>query len=100
MKKVTVGNNVTRIGTSAFASNKKLTTITLGTGITVIDSKAFYQDSKLKTVNIKAKKLKTVKKQAFKGIAGKAKVSVPKNKVKSYQKLLKKAGLPAKAKVK
>lgn len=100
LKKVTVGNNVTRIGTSAFASNKKLTTITLGTGITVIDSKAFYQDSKLKTVNIKAKKLKTVKKQAFKGIAGKAKVSVPKNKVKSYQKLLKKAGLPAKAKVK
>lgn len=100
LKKVTVGNNVAKIGASAFASNKKLTTVTLGTGITAIDSKAFYQDSKLKTVSIKSKKLKAVKKQAFKGIAGKAKVSVPKNKAKSYKKLLKKAGLPAKAKVK
>lgn len=100
LKKVTVGNNVTKIGASAFASNGKLTTVTLGTGVTTIDSKAFYKDSKLKTVNIKSKKLKTVKKQAFKGIAGKAKVSVPKKKAKSYKNLLKKAGLPAKASVK
>lgn len=100
LKKVTIGNNVTKIGTSAFASDKKLTTVTLGTRVTTIESKAFYKDAKLKTVSIKSKKLKTVKKQAFKGIAGKAKVSVPKSKAKSYKKLLKKAGLPAKASVK
>lgn len=100
LKKVTVGNHVVKIGASAFAANGKLTTVTLGTGITTIDSKAFYKDAKLKTVNIKSKKLKTVKKQAFKGIAGKAKVSVPQNKAKSYKKIFKKAGLPAKASVK
>lgn len=100
LKKVTVGNNVAKIGASAFASNKKLTTVTLGTGITTIDSKAFYQDSKLKTVKLNSKKLKSVNKQAFKGIAGKAKIDVPNNKVKSYKKLLKKAGLPAKASIK
>lgn len=100
LKKVTVGNHVVKIGASAFAANGKLTTVTLGTGITTIDSKAFYKDAKLKTVNIKSKKLKTVKKQAFKGIAGKAKVSVPKNKAKSYKKIFKKAGLPVKASVK
>lgn len=100
LKKVTVGNNVAKIGESAFASNGKLATVTLGTGVTTIESKAFYKDSKLKTINIKSKKLKTVKKQAFKGIASKAKVSVPKKKAKSYKNLLKKAGLPAKASVK
>ena len=100
LKKVTVGNYVAKIGASAFAANGKLTAVTLGTGITTIDSKAFYKDAKLKTVNIKSKKLKTVKRQAFKGIAGKAKVSVPKNKAKSYKKIFKKAGLPAKASVK
>lgn len=100
LKKVTVGNYVAKIGASAFAANGKLTAVSLGTGITTIDSKAFYKDAKLKTVNIKSKKLKTVKRQAFKGIAGKAKVSVPKNKAKSYKKIFKKAGLPAKASVK
>lgn len=100
LKTVTVGNNVTKIGASAFASDKKLTKVTLGTGITAIESKAFYQDSKLKTVKLKSGKLKTVKKQAFKGIAGKAKIDVPNNKIKSYKKLLKKAGLSGKASVK
>lgn len=100
LKKVTVGNYVTKIGASAFASNGKLTTVTLGAGITTIDSKAFYKDGKLKTISIKSKKLTTVKKQAFKSIASKAKVHVPKKKAKNYQQLLKKAGLPAKASVK
>lgn len=100
LKKVTVGNNVSKIGASAFASDKSLTTVTLGTGITTIEGKAFFQDAKLKSINLKSGKLKTVKKQAFKGIANKAKIDVPNKKAKSYKKLFKSAGLPAKATVK
>lgn len=100
LKTVTVGNNVISIGASAFASDKKLTKVTLGKGITTIDSKAFYQDSKLKTVKLNSSKLKSVKKQAFKGIAKKAKIDVPNNKVKAYKKLFKNAGISGSATVK
>ena len=50
-------------------------------------------------MTLKSSKLKTVKKLAFKGIAKNAKIDVPNKKAKSYKKLLKKAGLPAKASV-
>lgn len=64
--------------------------------VTSIGSKAFYNCKKLKTVTIKSRKLKSVGKNAFKGIYKKAKVTVPKSKYKAYRKLLKKAGLSSK----
>ena len=64
--------------------------------VTSIGSKAFYNCKKLKTVTIKSKKLKSVGKNAFKGIYKKAKVTVPKSNYKAYRKLLKKAGFSSK----
>ena len=83
-KKVTVkdivkykGTNykITSIGSSAFTNNKKLETITLG------------------------KNIKKIGKPAFKGCAKLVKVRVPKAKLSSYKKLLKKAGLKIGVKV-
>ena len=60
---------ITSIGSSAFKNNKKLVNITLGKNITKIG------------------------KPAFKGCAKLKKVKVPKKKLSSYKRLLKKAGL-------
>lgn len=64
--------------------------------VTTIGSKAFYNCKKLKTVTINSRKLKSVGKNAFKGICKKAKVTVPKSKYKAYRKLFKKAGFSSK----
>ena len=64
--------------------------------VTSIGSKSFYNCKKLKTVTIKSRKLKSVGKNAFKGIYKKAKVTVPKSKYKAYRKLFKKAGFGSK----
>ena len=64
--------------------------------VTSIGSKAFYNCKKLKTATIKSRKLKSVGKNAFKGICKKAKVTVPKSKHKAYRKLFKKAGFSSK----
>ena len=65
-----------------------------------INQKAFYKKSKLKTVTIKAKGIKSVGKYAFKGIYKKAVIQVPKSKYASYSKMLKKAGVTSKMKIK
>lgn len=100
LRKVVIGDNVATIGASAFQGNTKLTTVIIGKGVTKMKRMAFFGDKKLATIKINTKKLKTVEKQALKGISNKAKVSVPKGKVKAYKKILKKGGLPAKATVK
>ncbi len=100
LRKVVIGDNVTTIGASAFQGNTRLTTVIIGKGVTKMKRMAFFGDKKLATIKINTKKLKTVEKQALKGISNKAKVSVPKGKAKAYKKILKKGGLPAKATVK
>ena len=60
---------------------------------------AFAGCKKLKTVNIKSTKLKTIGSKAFKTIKIGAKFKCPKEKLKNYKKLLKKSGLPKKAKI-
>ena len=64
--------------------------------VTSIGSKAFYKCSKLKSITIKSKSLKSVGKNAFKGISKNVKVTVPKNKYNAYRKLFKKAGFGSK----
>jgi uncharacterized repeat protein (TIGR02543 family) len=76
---------VTQIGSSAFA-NRKITTIKIGSNVTKIGEKAFYKCKELKSIKITSKKLKTVGKNAIKGIAKKAVIKVPSKKKKSYQK--------------
>lgn len=64
--------------------------------VTSISSKAFYKCSKLKSITIKSKSMKSVGKNAFKGISKNVKVTVPKSKYNAYRKLFKKAGFGSK----
>ena len=86
------------IGTQAFASCKKLTSVTVAsTALTSIGKKAFYGCAKLKTLTLKSKKVKTVGAKAFKGVNKKVTVKVPSAKRKAYKKLFVKKGLSSKA---
>ena len=90
LSSVTIGKDVTEIGDGAFANCKALKKITIPATVTKIGKKAFNKCKKLKTVTIKTKKLKTVGSSAFKGIAKKAVIKLPKAKKAAYKKLLKK----------
>ena len=91
---------VTVIAANAFAKNTKLKSVVIGKNVKTIGKKAFYNCKSLKKITFKGKKVKKIGAKAFKGTAKKAAVKVPKAKKAAYQKLLKKAGLSAKAKVK
>jgi len=67
--------------------------------VTKLGSKAFYNSKKLNSIVIKSTKIKTVGKNAFKGIHKKAKIKVPKSKVKSYTKLFKGKGQKSTVKI-
>lgn len=67
--------------------------------VTQIKAKAFAGCKKLKKITIYAKSLKKVGKAAFKGIHKKAKIKVPKAKLKAYKKLFKGKGLAKSAKI-
>lgn len=90
LSSVTIGKDVTEIGAGAFANCKALKKITIPAAVTKIGKKAFIKCKKLKTVTVKTKKLKTVGSSAFKGIAKKAVIKLPKAKKAAYKKLLKK----------
>lgn len=93
---------VTKIDKNALKGNKKVTKIVVGSNIQSIGNYAFSGCKKLKTIIIRSKKLttKTVSKKAFKGIARKVVVKVPKKKRTAYKKLLKKKGLSSKNRIK
>ena len=118
LKKVTIKSNVTVIGNEAFSGCSKLQTVTMGKKVTTIGNKtfykcrsltkitiysqinsigkqAFYGCKELKSVTIKTSKLttKNVGSKAFSGIHDKARITVPKKKVKEYTKLLKAKGI-------
>lgn len=79
---------VTEIGEKAFAGNKKLQGVVIGKNVTVIGEKAFNGCSKLKTIDLsKNTSLKSVGKNAVKGVAAKCVVKVPKSKKAAYKKL-------------
>ena len=90
---------VTDIAPNAFKGCKKLKKITIGTGITTIGKKAFAGCKNIKNIIVKSKSLKKIGKNAFKGINKAAKIKVPKNKLKAYKKLFKKAKLAKSIKV-
>ena len=89
---------VTAIAANAFKNNKKLKKVTIGENVKTIGKNAFYGCKKLKKVTIKTSQLtkKTVGKNAFAKINAKAKVKVPKSKLKAYKKLLKSKGIKGK----
>lgn len=102
LKSVTIGKNVTLIGDKAFYKCISLTKITIPNKVTKIGKQAFSGCKKLKIITIKTKRLtsKKVGNNAFKGIYGKATIKVPKEKLKTYKKLLKAKGVSSKAKIK
>ena len=83
---------VTSIGKNAFKKNKKVKTVIIGENVTNIGKYAFYNCKNLKTIKINSTKLKTVGKNALKGIHKKATIKVPSKKLKAYKKLFKKKG--------
>ncbi len=92
LSKATIGDNVKTIGNSAFSGCAKLKSVTIGRNVKSIGQKAFYQCKKLQKITISSTVLKTVGKNALKGIHRKAAIKVPAKKLKAYQKLLRKKG--------
>lgn len=91
---------VTAISANAFKDNKKLASVTVGSNVTTIGSKAFYGCKNLKRITVKSTKLKSVGKNALKGIHKKAVVKVPKSKLTKYKKLFKGKGQKKTVKIK
>ncbi len=94
---------VTSIDRAACYGLKKLTTLTIGKNITSIGSDAFNSCKKLKTITINTTKLKTVGVSAFSGIKSSAAFKCPKKQLKKYEKLIrdkKKGNAPKKVKFK
>ncbi len=91
---------VITIADQAFAGQKKATKAVIGANVTKIGEKVFYGDSKLKSITVKGKKLKTVGRQALKGINKHAVIRVPKAKKNAYKNLFKGKGQKKSVKVK
>ena len=99
---ITIPNSVTTIGKSAFSMCTKLKKITIPAKVTSIGKEAFYGCKNLKNITIKTTKLtsKKIGRNAFKGIHAKATIKVPKKKLATYKKILRKKGVGSKAKIK
>ena len=102
LKKISGGKGLEKIGDSAFQGCASLQSITLNSKVRSIGANAFNNCKKLKKIILKTKKLtkKTVGKNAFKGISKKVVIQCPKGMQKAYKSILKKKGVPKKAKYK
>lgn len=96
---VKIGKNVSQIGKGAFSGCTKLKSVTLPKSVEKIEAEAFKGDKSLKTITIKSTNIKSVGKNAFKGIKGNAVIKVPASKLKEYTKLFRNAGLPETVKI-
>lgn len=90
---------VTAVSKNAFKNNKKLKKVIIGKNVTKIEANAFSGCKNLKTITVKSTKLKSVGKNAFKGINAKAKIKVPVSKLKKYKKLMSKKGQKSTVKI-
>ncbi len=88
---VTIGDysyKVTEVKASAFAGSKKITSVKIGKNVTKLGDKVFSGCAKLKTIDLSANTaLKTVGKNAVKGVVSKCVVKAPKSKKAAYKKL-------------
>ena len=80
---------ITQVSNNTFKKCSKLTRVTIGKNVTSIGSNAFNGAKKLKQIVIKSTKLKSVGKNAIKGISKRAVIKVPKKKYTKYKVLFK-----------
>jgi len=90
---------VTAIANNAF-KGENIKNLTIGANVTTIGKNAFANCKSLKKVTIKSTVIKSIGKKAFAKTPKKATFKVPKAKKAANKKLLKKAGIHKKAKVK
>lgn len=102
LKSVTIGDNVEEIGDNAFGKCTNLKKVTIPSNVKKIGKSAFSGCKKLKQITIKTDSLtkQSIGAKAFKGIASKATIKVPKKMKKSYKKILEKKGIGSKVKIK
>ena len=79
---------VTAIAAGALKNKKKLTAVTIGKNVTTIGANAFFGCRKLGTITIQSTKLRSVGKNAYKGIKEAVKIKVPKTKENRVVKLM------------
>lgn len=96
---VSAGGNVASIGASAFEGCTRLSKVTVGGKATKIGANAFKNCKRLDAITIKSAKLKSVGKNALKGIKPTAKIKVPAKKLSAYKKLFKNKGQGKKVKI-
>lgn len=83
---------VVMIAPKAFRNKTKLKQVTIGKNVTSIGSRAFYKCRSLKKIIVRTGKLKAVGRNAFSGISKKAVVKVPKKQYQRYVKLFRHKG--------
>lgn len=83
---------IVQISDKAFKGYKKLKKITIGENVTKIGKYAFDGCGKLKRITIKSKKLTSVGKNALKGVNKDCRISVPRTKFSKYKKLFARKG--------
>ena len=86
---------VTEVKENALKKNKKIKNLYVGKNVSKIGKKAFYGCKNLKKAVLYTTKLTkaNIGSYAFKGINAKAKIKVPKSKLKAYKKILKTKGI-------
>ena len=99
LNKVSGGNNIMKIGDRAFANCVSLSSITISETVSRIGKQAFYNCKNLRTVIIKTGVLsnKTIGEKAFAGTYKKLTVKVPAKQLNAYKKLLKSRGMSSTA---
>lgn len=100
LKTVKIADNVSKIGSYAYAGCKNLKSVTIGKGLKSIGSKAFYNDKLLKSIVIKSTKVNKVDSKAFSGIHKNAYINVPNKKASAYKKIFKNGGQAKTVKIK
>ena len=87
---------VVEIGSKAFYGMRGLKTVVIGANIRKIGNGAFYKCKKVTDITIRSSEIKSMGKNAWKGITKDAKVHVPAAKLKAYKRMMKKAGMSPK----
>ena len=91
---------VTSMAKNCLKKNTKLKKVTIGKNVEKIGANALNGDTNCNSIVIKSSKLKSVGKNALKGIHKNAVIKVPKKKLTDYKKLLKKKGQKTTVKIK